>query len=826
MEQLSRLKAGEIDHFRMDKRYIRKDGQIVWARLSVGLIKEASGAPLHFLAMVEDITGRKQAEEALRQNQELFQQIGENTREFIFVRDIEATQVLYANPAYEHIWGRTVESLQQHFHSFLDGVHPEDRDRVVREVDQHSRGEIFDHEYRIVRPDGKIRWVQAHIFPIRNEQGAIYRIGGVVEDVTARKETEEALQRAHEELDRRVQERTLELSRTVEKLRVEIEERQTAEAKLRDSEARFRTLLQTAGSYIVTMTPDGRIMEFNQEAERVTGWTRQELAGKPGFDLFLSPENQARVEGEMAKLLAGEIIRGFELPIRLRDGSERVYLWNANIIAGADGHPPEIIAVGQDITQRKRAEEALREQSRLLEAFFEHTITPLGFLDKEFTFIRVNKAYARACHRQAEDFPSRRYFELFPDEEKEALFLSVIQTQAPYQVLAQPFTFPDHPEWGVTYWDWSLVPVLDDQGAVDFLVFSLNDVTQRVLAEEKKARLHEIIEATPDLVGTADTKGRVFYINQAGRRMLGLGPDEDLSRAVIADFHPPEAAELIYTQAIPASKELGVWQGETRLRARDGREIPVSQVILAHHAPEGGIRFFSTIARDISDMKQAEQKLRMLTSRLLTAQENERRRLSRELHDELGQSLLVLKMQTRTIERQLPEGQEILREDCSRALKYIDEIIENVRRLSRDLSPSLLEDLGLSAALNYLFEEFRRHHQNIQFFVEQERVDEYLSKAEQTNIFRVLQEALTNIAKHAQATQVRVSLKKRDKALVGRLEDNGLGFEPAEVAAREGLDKGLGLAAMDERLRIIGGSLHIASEKRKGTSIAFEIPLN
>lgn len=1057
---LSRLAAGEIDHFRMDKRYIRQDGQIVWGHLSVGLVREASGTPLHFVAMVEDITARKQAEEALRQSQELFRQIGENIQEMIFVRDLEGVRLLYVNPAYERIWGRPVESLLENPRSFLEAVHPDDRERVTREYEQHCQGEIFDHEYRVVRPDGDIRWVLARIFPIRNDQGAIYRIGGVVEDITARKQAEETLRRAHDELERRVQERTQELRGTVEQLRVEIEEREKAEAQLKDSEARFRTLLQTASSYIVTLSPEGRVIEFNQEAERVTGWKHQELQGKPGFDLFLSEENRARAQEEMGKLVAGEIIRGFELPIRLKDGRERVYLWNANVIRGLGAEPLEIIAVGQDITERQQAaaalaaerqrffslleelpayiclaapdksvkfanrcfreqfgdpegrscfemmhgcgelcqdcptfqvletqtplewewtradgitfqiydypfadidgsplvlemgiditarkkaeealaterrrlfslfdqlpafvyliapdysvpfanarfrelfgepegrtchtlirgleepcpacpaattlqngkpsevewnlpngrvyriygypfgdvdgsplvlkmgvditahkqtEQALREQSRILEAFFEHTINPLVFLDREFNFLRVNNAYAQASHRELSEFLGRNHFDLYPGEESRAIFTQVVETKTPYQAVAKPLGFPDHPEWGSTYWDWILAPILDEAGEVDFLAFSLNDVTQRILAEEKKAQLHEIIEATPDLVGTADSSGRVFYLNQAGRRMLGLGRDEELTRYTIADFHPEEAREIIYAQALPVSQREGAWQGEVKLRSLDGREIPVSQVILAHRTPAGAVKFYSTIVRDISDLKQAEEKLRLLTAQLLRAQEDERRRLSRELHDELGQSLMVLKMQTRTIERKLPKGQKALREDCRRALQYIDEIIDNARRLSNDLSPSILEDLGLSAALHYLFEEFRRHHADLHFMVEQEPLDQYISREAQVNIFRIFQESLTNIAKYAQASQVKVSLQKQGDLLAGVVEDDGIGFAVSEVAARRGYERGLGLAAMDERVRIMGGALHISSDRGKGTKIAFHIPLS
>jgi PAS domain S-box-containing protein len=610
---------------------------------------------------------------------------------------------------------------------------------------------------------------------------------------------------------------------------VDITDRKRAEEALKQNEAMLRLILETLPVGVWVADKEGQIIQGNPASQKI--WAGARYVGVEQYGEYKGwwADSGQRIEAEKWALARavqkGETSLGEVIDIECFDGSRKTIINSAVPLFGENQEILGAIVVNQDITEMKRVEKVMKEQARQLEAFFGHSLTPIVFLDLKFNFLRVNEAYARACRREVPEFIGHNHFEFYPHEENEAIFAGVVRTKTPYQALARPFIFPDHPEWGVTYWDWSLAPILDDRGAVDFLVFSLNDVTQRVLAEEKKAQLHEIMEATPDLVGTADTSGRVFYLNQAGRRMLGLGENEELAHATIADFHPPETSKLIYSQAIPTSRREGVWQGETKLRSRDGREIPISQVILAHRTPEGAVRFYSTIARDISDLKQAEEKLRLLTSQLLKAQEDERRRLSRELHDELGQSLLVLKMQTRTIERQLPPGQDALREDCSRALKYIDEIIDNVRRLSRDLSPAILEDLGLSAALNYLFDEFRRHHAGLNFFVEQELLDEYISKEGQMNIFRIVQESLTNIAKHAQASQVKVSLKKQGDMLVGVVEDDGEGFAVSELPAKEVYERGLGLAAMDERVRIMDGSLHLSSERGKGTKVAFQVPL-
>jgi PAS domain S-box-containing protein len=125
----------------------------------------------------------------------------------------------------------------------------------------------------------------------------------------------------------------------------------------------------------------------------------------------------------------------------------------------------------------------IRQQSMFLEAYFQHSLTPVVFLDRRFNFIRANEAYARACQRQVEDFPGHNHFEFYPHAENQAIFETVVRTKAPHIATAKAFIFPDHPEWGVTCWDWTLVPILDSIGEVELLIYSLQDVTQRKRTE-------------------------------------------------------------------------------------------------------------------------------------------------------------------------------------------------------------------------------------------------------------------------------------------------------------------------------------------------------
>jgi len=207
----------------------------------------------------------------------------------------------------------------------------------------------------------------------------------------------------------------------------------------------------------------------------------------------------------------------------------------------------------------------------------------------------------------------------------------------------------------------------------------------------------------------------------------------------------------------------------------------------------------------------------------LSVQEGERRRISRELHDELGQSLTVLKIHLVAVEDRLRGDQGDLKSDCEQLLDYIDGVIENVRRLSWDLSPYILEDLGLSSSLRYLIDEICLNHQ-IDSTVVIDKIDHLFSPETKINIYRIFQESLTNIARHGQASLIKVRIKKQVDKVSFMVQDNGEGFEKEKVLLKPLTQRGLGLTAMRERALMAQGSLQIWTRVGQGTKVTFVIP--
>jgi len=224
------------------------------------------------------------------------------------------------------------------------------------------------------------------------------------------------------------------------------------------------------------------------------------------------------------------------------------------------------------------------------------------------------------------------------------------------------------------------------------------------------------------------------------------------------------------------------------------------------------------------ELRKSEERLHRLSSDLFAFQENERRRISLELHDELGQSMAALKMQVSAIARRLGQAKPgDLKTDCDEMRNNINQIIENVRRLARDLSPVVLDDLGLQAAIEYLVNNFAKIY-TIDVNYQHTDINHLFNEESQRIVYRILQEALTNIGKHAQAKNVILIIEEIERAVRFTVKDNGRGFNVQKTLDQKGAERGMGLESMFERVRILGGRISIVSRPGIDTTITFTVP--
>jgi PAS domain S-box-containing protein len=222
-------------------------------------------------------------------------------------------------------------------------------------------------------------------------------------------------------------------------------------------------------------------------------------------------------------------------------------------------------------------------------------------------------------------------------------------------------------------------------------------------------------------------------------------------------------------------------------------------------------------------LRESESRLRYLSSRLLAAQETERQRISLEIHDELGQNLAVLKLQLNALAGRLRKDQSALKNELKEMLGFIDHIIEEMRRISRDLSPAIIQDLDLCRSLEWMLHDFSKHT-GIDVSKKMIDIDAMFNSKEQIIIYRIFQEALNNIRKHALAQHVRVSITRDNENVCIAIEDNGQGFDLDEVWNRHVAQRGLGIASLEERTRMLGGIFDLTTKVDEGTRLTLTIP--
>ena len=354
-------------------------------------------------------------------------------------------------------------------------------------------------------------------------------------------------------------------------------------------------------------------------------------------------------------------------------------------------------------------------------------------------------------------------------------------------------------------------------------------IEEDLRASERKYRI--VAENTYNWEWWRDSEGRFIYSSPSCERITQHTADAFLADPdlLLRIIHPDDLPGFVIHQDTletgPASGEI-----EFRIVRPDGSFLWLSHACLPVLDENGRPDGRRGSNRDITERKQAaeslresESRLRRLSSQIMTAQETERRRISRELHDDLGGALAVLKLRTSFIEKSLRPDQAGLREESRQVMEHIDQIIDNVARISRDLSPSILEDLGLAPALRRLIENFAKAHK-IEVASDLAGLDAPLSKNAQFMLYRILQEALTNIGKHSRAKNASIVIRQENGRLLVSVDDDGRGFDAGAKDSKRAAEKGMGLATMKERARMLGGTLDISGRAGLGTRITLVIP--
>jgi PAS domain S-box-containing protein len=574
----------------------------------------------------------------------------------------------------------------QPFAKFLTHIHPDDRATVQAAFDASARdGRPLGVEFRVVWPDGAVRWLR--------DQGDVFggaaagrHMAGACVDVTERREAEEAL---------------------------------------RASEERLRLIVASATDYaILTLAPDRTVTSWSPGAEAIFGYAEGEVLGRSGDILYTSEDRAAGVPQEEARTAIREGRAADERWHVGRNGT-RFYASGVMTPLGAGG-ARGFVKVASDLTGRKRMEDALARDARILASVHDAVVvTDLGGVVTYW-----NEGAARLFGWPADELVGRHYADRFPEPER---------------------------AW--------------------------------IAAEIAK------------LAGGSEWVGEHEDLRKDGSRVW--------IDARVARFDGPDgrpAGILGVSRDITARK-----RAEDKLRrARDELEDRVSERT-------------AELARANAALREGLIARQELLQKLSTAQEDERRRVSRELHDGLGQELTALILGLKALERAVPEdapGRDRLLE--------VERIVNRIGREAHDLAvelrPTALDDLGLGPALSAYSARWSERTGVAAEFQPLGLDGGRLPQEVETAVYRVVQEALNNVAKHAGARRVSVMVARQDGELVTLIEDDGRGFDPERAGAGSGR-RSLGLLGMRERVGLVGGTLVIESGEGEGAVVQARIPL-
>lgn len=602
---------------------------------------------------------------------------------------------------------------------------------------------------------------------------------------------------------------------------VDVTERRRGEERLRASEERFRALFDAAEDLIclAEIRADGSVgnyIEVNEAFCRVMGFSAEELKTMTPVDTS-APAIRPAVPSIMEELGSRGRVR-FESESITKDGAHIMLDVIVHVIRF--GGRAAMLAVARDITEQVRTREALRRSEERFREITE-TVREACWI---YDMAQNRLTYLSPRSEQVSGLPNDTLIadptawlaHVHPDDRDRAARSVADPREGRESEEEYRYIRPD----GETRWVRSRrYPVRDAAGRIVRVIGALEDITEQRTAQDALRRSEERFREIAENVGEAFwvAEPRMFevtYMSPVIEAITGITSAEWMRnpRVWLDRIHPDDREEVC--RSINGSAAGRPTVDEYRLIRPDGQVRWVRAKRCPVHDGRGNLVRIVGVVDDITESKLLQEERARLAAELLDVQEAERRRISEHLHDHVGQVLTLAQLELESLSARTARE----RTRISNARARLGEALASVRNLARSLRPPMLDTLGLRASLETLAEDFADSSGLAIEFRSPARLPEPAA-ASQTCLYRVLQEALSNIGRHAEARRVTVRLAKRAGMLVLRVADDGRGFDPRTPV------RGIGLAGMKERLRRAGGKLEIDSAPGKGTRLVASVAL-
>ncbi len=732
-----------------------------------------------------DITEKKKAEQKLKASEqelklsnERFMLVAKATNDAVWDWDMN-TDTIWGNESFCNIFGLDT-GRKIHFDEFVERLHADDKETVLVNFENALKNKTtyIIEEFRFRNKNGNYLTFYDRAYVLYDHDGRAFRMLGAMQDVTEQKLAQHQL---------------------------------VLEKELSDS------IINSLPGVFYLYNQEGKFYRWNRNFEEVTGYTADEISKLHPLDLFEEDEKKLVREKIENVFKNGE--DNIEANFRLKDGTTIPYYLNGMVI-NYEGENC-LMGVGIDISEKVKSQQELKESEEKYRTLIEQASDGIFISNQYGDYVDVNTSATMLTGYSKE--------ELLKLNIRDILFETGITADKP--------ALPEELKNGEVVIDERMMR--QKNGNIINVEISskmlpdgrfqgiIRDITIRKKTEEEirmsehKYRL--LFNQNPMPMSMISLPQRNFIdVNDAAIEFYGYSKKEFLEMN-IKDLRPEE--EIINLSDISTYKaginNTGIW----RHRKKDGTIVKVN--IITHDIINEGKHAKLVLANDITEKILAEEKLkkshedlRQLATHLQDIREDERTRIAREIHDELGQQLTGLKMDISWLSKKISNGSVEINQKMTEALKLIDDTVKTVRRIATQLRPSILDDLGLISAMEWQSEEFEKRFKIKTSFISDTAVVQVESEIA-TGLFRIFQESLTNVLRHSRATEVKATLSIKEGKLNLSIADNGIGFNAVENESK----KTLGLLGMKERTLIMGGTYEINSKPGNGTTVEISVPI-
>jgi len=720
--------------------------------------------------------------DTLKESEERFRQMAENIQEIFWMMNPETKEATYVSPAFEQICELPLDSIYSNPTSYRELIHPDDRRRVLASLEKLESTNRFDEEFRIICPSGTEKWLRAIGFVAKDSAGKVLTLVGTAQEITSRK---------------------------------------LMEVALRESEDRYRDLVEHSTDLICTHNLQGRLLSVNEPPVKLLGYSREEMLNKPMRD-FLLPEARTQFDESLLTIQKEGFVKGL-MVVLTKTGEHRIWEY-FNTLRTEGVATPVVRGIAHDVTEQKRLERALRlSEEKFSKAFHSSPVEIAITTLQDGRFLEVNESFERNTGFARDEVIGHTSMELglWDNPEERAAVIEEILKHGRLRDREISFRTKSRTR-RVKRCSAEQIGI----GGKQCLLAVCEDITERERAEEALHKTEEqfraILDHSPNLIFLKDVEGRYLLINKEYLKTFHFTRAQIYGKMDFELF-PRDQAEVFRGSDLQVLRARVPMEFEEVAIHDDGPRTSIVQKFPLFDAG-GEIYAICGFVTDITDRKRAEEKLRHLSGQLLRSQDEERRKIAQELHDSTGQDLVALATMLGQLRGPILSGRRKSASPLFQCKALADRCIREVRTLSYLLYQPVLDQTGLVDAVRDYVKGFTKRS-GIQVELELSPRFARMAQDVELALYRVIQEALTNIHRHSGSRRAKIRIN-RNSHLTLEISDLGRGISANVPIAKDQLcfGFGVGIPSMQERVKLIGGRLDIDSTNH-GTTVRVTIPL-